>query len=98
MAATTLTAARVNTSSLNHARGVLKRNGMTVSLAIQRLMDVIASTDAVPECIAEAPDSGDARAKFDALMSRVASRDEPPWPAEVSDWELLGEERMRRFG
>lgn len=95
---TRMMAARVSETDYVAARRVLEQDGMSVSQAVQRLMALIARTGQVPSCLAEDDGKNERRREFDDLMGRVAARPRVPWPEGVTDDELLGDERMRRYG
>ena len=97
MSSSKLIAARIPVNDYERASRVLTDNNLTVSSAVQSLLKTIAATGEIPE-YPQTPAQNTSRKQLDKLMRQVAKRPEITWPKDVSDKDLLGEERMRRFG
>ena len=95
--ATAIANGRVDQAMLSQASYILGLQGLTVSQAIRELINHIALTGEVPRYAEESTRRDRVQATIE-LTEFLESLPKPGRELSVSDEELLGEERMARFG
>ena len=95
--ATAIANGRVDQAMLAQASYILGLQGLTVSQAIRELINYIALTGEVPRYAEESSK----RDRVQSMIELTEFLESLPMPGRepgMSDEELLGEERMARFG